>query len=281
MASFVEEPRDPKNVLVVDALNLAFRWKHASSPDRMPTGFVETVRSLAKSYDCGKIIVAADGSGGSTWRKLKHPGYKSSRKLKYQNQTEEEKQEAFEFFNYYEKTLEQLPENISTLRFPGVEADDIATFLVENKCKLDINSIWLITSDADWDLLIEEDVSRFSTVTRKEVTVDTWEHPVSREDYIWLKCLVGDKGDDVPGVDGVGPVRAAKLIEQYGSIFDLMDKLPLKGTAKYITNINAAKDSMMLAYELMDLRTFHEDAIGEQLQPLKEKLREIFPRYTV
>lgn len=278
--SMVEEPRDPKNVLIVDALNLAFRWKHASSPDRMPVGFVETIRSLAKSYDCGTIIVAADGSGGSTWRKLKHPGYKSSRKTKYQNQTEEEKEEAQEFFNYYEKTLTELPKTIHLLRYPGVEADDIATFLVENKYKLDINSIWLITSDADWDLLIEEDVSRFSTVTRKEVTVDTWDHPVSAEDYIWLKCLVGDKGDDVPGVEGVGPVRAAKIIEQYGSIFDLIENMPLSGTAKYIANINKSKESMMLAYELMDLRTFHEDAIGEQLEPLKNKLREVFPRYT-
>ena len=52
-------------------------------------------------------------------------------------------------------------------------------------------------------------VSRFSTVTRKETTVDNWDehYDFPMEDYIY-KCLVGDKGDNVPGVQGVGPKRA-------------------------------------------------------------------------
>lgn len=276
MASFKDEPRDPKNVLIVDALNLAFRWKHASSPRAMPDGFVDTVRSLAKSYDCGRILIVADGKGGSKWRLEKHPLYKSTRKLSFAKQTEEEKKAAAEFFGYYEKTLSGVP--FPVIRYDGVEADDIAAFIVENKYTYDINSIWLITSDQDWDLLIEEDVSRFSTVTRKEVTVDNWEHPVNREDYIWLKCLVGDKGDDVYGVDGVGPVRAAKLIEQYGDVFDIVSALPLSGKAAYIQNLNNAKDTLLLGYELMNLREFHEEAIGDQLPKLKQQLSDIFAK---
>ena len=268
------EPKDPKNTLIVDALNLAFRWKHAGDPDDMPNGFVETVRSLAKSYDCGKIVIAADGPGGSKWRKELHPGYKSTRKLKHANETPEEKEEAARFFNAYEKTLAEMP--FPLLRFPGVEADDIAAYIVENKYELDINSIWLITSDADWDLLIEEDVSRFSTVTRKEVTFDTWEHPCAIEDYVHLKTLMGDKGDDIPGVEGVGPVRAAKLIEEYGSVFDIIAALPLSGKAKYIQTLNAAKVQLLHSYQLIDLRSFHEDAIGEQLPALRQRLQEIY-----
>lgn len=268
------EPRDPKNTLIVDAMNLAFRWKHAGDPEDMPNGFVDTVRSLAKSYDCGKIIIAADGPGGSKWRKELHPGYKSTRKIRHANETPEEKEEAARFFNYYEETLKQLPFPI--LRYPGVEADDLAAYIVEKKYDLDINSIWLISSDADWDLLIEEDVSRFSTVTRKEITFDTWEHPCTIENYVHLKTLIGDKGDDIPGVEGVGPVRAAKLIEQYGSVFDIIAALPLKGTAKYIQKLNAAKDQLLLSYQLIDLRSFHEDAIGEQLPALQRALEEIY-----
>lgn len=165
---------------------------------------------------------------------------------------------------------------VPLIRYDGVEADDIAAFIVENKCGLDINTIWLISSDADWDLLIEEDVNRFSTVTRKEITVDTWEHPVDRDQYIDLKTLVGDKGDDVPGVEGVGPVRAAKLIAEYGGVFDLIAALPLPGKAAYIQNLNKSADSMMLSYELMDLRSFNEDAIGDKLPALKEQLNALF-----
>ena len=49
------------------------------------------------------------------------------------------------------------------------------------------------------------------------------------EDYITYKCLVGDKGDNVPGVQGVGPVTAKKLILEFGSIeniYDNIDQIP-------------------------------------------------------
>jgi len=274
MASFKEEPRDPKNVLVVDALNLAFRWKHAGDPEDMPNGFQDTIRSLAKSYDCGRILVVADGIGGSTYRKNLHPGYKASRKLKYEKETPAEKEAAQRFFKAYEQTLAGLTEPL--IRYPGVEADDIATYIVENRVGMDINSVWLISSDADWDLLIEEDVSRFSTVTRKEITADNWDKPVDRDDFVHLKTLMGDKGDDIPGVEGIGPVRAAKLIAEYGSVFDIINILPLPGKASYIQNLNKSAEQMMLSYQLIDLRSFHEEAIGEHLPALKEQLNGLF-----
>lgn len=270
--SMVEEPRDPKNTLLVDALNLAYRWKIAGNDYELVSGFKDTVRSLAKSYDCGQIVILADG--GSTWRKSLHPGYKLSRKLRHENQTEAEKASSEDFFKTFQEALDKC--GYPVIKLGGVEADDIAAFIVENKYGLDINSIWLISSDKDWDLLIEEDVSRFSTVTRKETTFDNWEYPVSIENYVHFKTLVGDDGDDIPGVDGVGPKRAADLIEQYGSVFDIIGNLPLKGTAKYIANLNASEESMMLAYQLIDLRSFHEDAIGDKLPELKQKLNTIY-----
>ncbi len=270
--SYRSEPRDPKNTLVVDSLNLAYRWKIGGNDYALPSEFKDTINSLAKSYDCGKIIVLADG--GSSWRKGLHPGYKLTRKLKFENQTAAEKQDSEDFFKYYQEALDKCGHPV--VRFPGVEADDIAAYIVENKYRLDINSIWLISSDKDWDLLIETDVSRFSTVTRKEITFDTWEYPVSIEDYVHFKVLTGDPGDDIPGVDGVGPKRATELIEQYGSIFDIIGNLPLKGTAKYIQNLNVSKDTMLLSYQLIDIRSFYKDAIGEHITKLESILDDIY-----
>tara|TARA_R110002167_G_scaffold50142_4_gene146277 strand:+ start:3518 stop:4306 length:789 start_codon:yes stop_codon:yes gene_type:complete len=259
----------------VDGLNLAFRWKHSRKPEDMVFDFTSTIKSLARSYDCGQIIVLCDA--GSDWRRSIHPGYKSTRKAKFADQDDKEKQESEEFFEFYERALFRCREaDIPTIRLKGVEADDIAAYIVENKYELDINTIWLISSDRDWDLLIEEDVSRFSTVTRSEMTMETWDYPCSTEDYISYKTLVGDKGDDIPGVDGVGPVKASQLIEKYGSIFDIIASMPIPGTAKYIANLNASADQMLLSYELMDLRSFNEVAIGDQLESLKEQLGEIY-----
>jgi 5'-3' exonuclease len=269
----IEEPKDPKNTLIVDGLNLAFRWKHAGNVYDMPFGFEDTIKSLAKSYDCGKIVVLADG--GSAWRKSIHPGYKMTRRLKHENDTPEEKEASQEFFGYYEKTLQKC--KFPVIKLAGVEADDIAAFMVEHKYELDINSIWLISSDKDWDLLIEEDVSRFSTVTRKETTYDNWDYPVSIEDYVHFKTLMGDKGDDIPGVEGVGPKRAADLISEHGGIFDIIAKMPFKGKAKYIQALNEAKDQLLLSYQLIDIRSFWSDSIGDKIPELKQKLSEIYP----
>lgn len=269
-----EEPRDPKNTLLVDALNLAFRWKHAGDPFKMPNDFSDTVASLAKSYDCGTVIVLADG--GSAWRKSLLPTYKSTRRAQAEAASADEKLLAKQFFEFYDETLAKC--KFPVIKLPGVEADDIAAYIVENKYTYDINSIWLISSDRDWDLLIEHDVSRFSTVTRKEITMDTWPHEVPPEQYIDFKVLTGDKGDDIPGVDGVGPKRAQSIIEEYGSIFDIVGQLPLPGKSKYIQNLNQSKDKLLLGHQLMDLRTCCVEAIGEQMPNLLEQLGNIYGR---
>lgn len=249
--------------LVVDALNLAFRWKHQGRTD-FRYEYQRTVESLAKSYDCENLIIAADW-GSSTYRKGLYPEYKQNRKDKFAEQTEEEK-EAFEaFFEEFESSLEVLAEEgYTVLRYKGVEADDIAAHLVKHKNKYGFEYIWLISSDRDWDLLIQENVGRFSYVTRKEVTMNNWhEHyPVSPAEYISLKCLTGDKGDNVPGIEGIGPKRAEQLIREYGSAMDLYDVLPINSKYKFIQKLNENAEQLLINYELMDLLTYCDDAIG-------------------
>ena len=73
---------------------------------------------------------------------------------------------------------------------------------------------------------------------------------------------MGDKGDNVPGVSGVGPVRATKLLQEYGSVMDICDAIPLPGKYKYIEAVNANHDQLMTNIELMDLKTYCQEAIG-------------------
>jgi len=254
---------NPKNTMVVDALNLAFRWKHQGRND-FRYDFLQTVQSLAISYKSKKIIITADW-GSSTYRKALDPEYKADRKEKFKDQTEQEKIAFEEFFDEYESTLKLLSEHYTVLRYKGVEADDIAAHLVRYKEQYEFENIWLISSDRDWDLLIADDVSRFSYVTRKETTMENWfEHyDVEPEKYISLKCLQGDKGDNVPGIPQIGPKRASGLLEQYDSAMDIYDAIPLEGKYVYIKNLNDSGDRILLNYELMDLMTYCDDAIGE------------------
>ena len=253
---------DSGTALVVDALNLAFRWKHQGRTD-FRHDYVAVVKSLANSYNCGNIIITADW-GSSSYRKEILPEYKQNRKDKYATQTEEEKQAFIDFFEEYEETLELLAEEYQVLRFKGVEADDLAAHLVKRKKDYGLEDVWLISSDRDWDLLIQDGVSRFSYVTRKEVTIDNWSdhYNVTPEEYISFKCLTGDKGDNVPGISGIGPKRAEGLIKDYGDAMTIYDNIPLSGSYKYIQELNANAEVLLKNYELMDLVTYCDEAIG-------------------
>ena len=272
--SFLKQfEKDAGSTLVVDALNLAFRWKHQGRTD-FAQDYVGTVQSLAQSYNCEKIIITAD-QGSSSYRKNLDPGYKQNRKDLRDKQTEEEAKAFREFFQEYEKTLAALENHYPVLRYEGVEADDIAAHLVKFKGHYGLDKIWLISSDRDWDLLISDTVSRFSYVTRKEVTKDNWSdhYDVSMEEYISLKCLTGDKGDNVPGIPGVGPKRAQGLIEQFGDAMSVYDAVPLSGSYKYIQNVNLHAEQILKNYELMDLITYCDEAVGvDNINDIEEKL---------
>ena len=262
MATFTQEVKPDSNMMIVDCMNVAFRWKH-SGATKFVEEYIATVMSLAKSYNAGTIIAAADW-GGSSYRKTLFPEYKANRKELVEKQTSEEKEASRKFFDEYERVLEALDKHprIQLFRYQGVEADDIAAYLVSRLHDYGFDQAWLISSDRDWDLLVGPHVSRFSTVTRKEVTLDTWDYPVTPEQYISYKVLMGDSGDNIPGIPGVGPKRAAAIIEQYGSAMDIYDACPLPGKQKFVQAVNDNRDQIPLNYELMDLISFCQEAIG-------------------
>jgi len=277
MVSFIDTMMEPNNnALIVDSLNLAFRWKHNGDRD-FRHSMVKTVQSLAQSYECSRVIITGD-QGKSSMRLEESPEYKGNRKDLYKDQTEAEKEDIRLFFEEYEAALTLLSKKYPIIRKDKVEADDLAAYICKHRVRLGIDNIWLISSDKDWDLLINENVSRFSTVTRKESTFYNWAEfynfPI--EKYISFKVLTGDKGDNVPGIAGIGPVRASALLEQYDSAFDIYDSMPLEGTYKFIQSLNESGDLILTNYKMMDLLSYCEDAIvhpGHSLTELDESIK--------
>ena len=270
--SSLGDPAPIGNLLIVDGLNIAFRWKHQGVLD-FKYDYARTIESLAKSYNAGTIIITADG--GSSYRKAILPEYKANRKEKYAEQTPQEEKEFAMFMAEFSNTLTLLKEKHTVLQFKGVEADDIAAYISMNLDKFNFDECWMISSDRDWDLLINDRVSRFSTVTRKETTVHNWDehYDFEIEDYITFKCLTGDKGDNVPGIPGVGPKRAVQLMEQYGTVFDIYDSCPIEGKYKYIQSLNENAEQLLMNVELMDLVTYSEEAIGkDNIQVINEEI---------
>ena len=263
------QTRDENRILVVDALNLGFRWKHQNRTD-FSEDYIKTVNSFATSYKCGTVIITCD-KGSSRYRKDIYPEYKMDRKERYEKQTDQEKQAFVQFYDEMHYTLRCLEETCIVLQYDGVEADDIAAYLSAN---LIADQVWLISSDRDWDLLIKDNVSRFSYVNRTETTLENWRdtHEFSIEDYITVKCLTGDSGDNIPGIPGIGPKRAATLVSDYGTLFDIYNACPINSKYKYIQSLNEHKEVLLRNFEIMDLLAYTNEAIGkENILDMQEK----------
>jgi len=255
------------NLLLIDGLNLAFRYKFANKKDFAPL-YVKTVQSLAKSYDAKKVVILGDG--GSSYREALYPDYKANRKVLRAKQTQQEADDFKNFLDEFGVAFELLGLDYDTFRFKGVEADDIAAYIVK-EYKNDFEHTWMCSSDADWDLMVADNVSRFSYTSRKEITVENWDthYDYAPEQHISIKVLMGDKGDNVPGVEGIGAKRANLILKDYDTAYDVYANLPIDSKYKYIQNLNSFNEKLLLNYELMDLMTYCDEAIG------KENLKEI------
>lgn len=269
--------QDADTILVVDALNFAFRWKHKKAKN-FAADYVRQINSLATSFGATKILICAD-KGKSSYRKGLYPEYKANREEKYKDQSDEERDEFMEFLEDYEATLSLLQESYPILRYQGVEADDVIAYICQKKRPE--TKVWIISSDKDLNQLVSPTVSRWTYVSAKvkEITWDSFEEAAgcSFDDFVSVKVLQGDSGDNVPGVPGVGIKRAVSLIGQYGSAYDIYDNLPLSGNQVYIKNLNEFGDQILLNYELMDLE-FSAEALGEEN---RQAVLEVMEQYEI
>jgi 5'-3' exonuclease len=249
------------NTLIVDGLNLAFRYKH-NKTKKFASEYMSLIQSLANSYKANKVIILGDG--GSSYRKGIYPEYKANRKELIEKQTEQEREEFEEFLKDFDDTLKLLETCYTTIKFIGVEADDIAAYITKHYAEA-LEHVWLVSSDKDWDLLVDYNVSRFSYRTRRETTLDTWNqhYTYKPEQHISIKVLTGDSGDNIHGVPQIGIKRAETLLNNYGNAFDVYDNLPIDSHYKYIKNLNEFGDKLLLNYELMDLLSYCDEALGE------------------
>jgi len=74
------------------------------------------------------------------------------------------------------------------------------------------------------------------------------------------RIIEGDKGDNIIGIEGIGPKRAQGLAKEYHTLDNLLAALPLKGRAKYIQNLNAGKERLIRNENLINLK-YCTDAI--------------------
>lgn len=263
MAQEFLQPRE--GLLLVDSLNFCFRYKQRKGT--YAADFIRDIRGFAASFKCREVIILSDRYG-SKYRKELYPEYKANRKKI--NQSEEDKADFKEFIEEYNRTLEMCKELFKVVILEGVEADDVIAYLCNTKAR-EFKHLMILSTDKDLNQLVTHKVSRFSYITRKETNMDNFEEQNNclPEEFILVKCLQGDTGDNIPGVAGIGAKRACNLVRDCPDIQILIESLPLEGKQKFIQNLNNSRELLELNYKLMDL-TEHVILTEEEIQHIED-----------
>jgi DNA polymerase-1 len=256
LADVENQKTQPKSLLLIDGNNLAYRWLQRKNYNNFKDDYLRTIESLAKSYNAKRTIVCFD-FGKSYYRMEILDTYKGNR---IKPQEEEEQKHYEEFFACLNDIPNILP--YQTLKFRGLEADDIITFLTQNVSP-NYEHTWIVTSDRDMFQLLSDKISIFNIFSKKEIDIAYFleTYNLKPEEYLFSRILEGDKSDNILGVEGIGPKRAQQLAKEYKTLDMLISSFPLKGKAKYISNLNSSKEKLLLNEQLISLKKYNQKVI--------------------
>jgi DNA polymerase-1 len=145
--------------------------------------------------------------------------------------------------------------NIPYLKQEGFEADDIIGTIATRASK-EGYKVKIVTGDKDFAQLVDKNVEvvnpRDNSIWTPEYVSEKWGVPP--ELIIDLLGLMGDASDNVPGVPGVGPKTAVKLINEHGGIFDIYEKLDNIKNPKLRAKLEENREQALLSRELVTIK---------------------------
>ena len=203
----------------------------------------------------------------------------------YKGQRKPTPSELSEQFPLARRLLEAM--NITVLETDGYEADDIiGTFAVHAPKEAEII---IVTGDKDELQLLDERVKVYFT-KRGISDIKTYDVAAFAEDYeglepkqlIDLKGLMGDSSDNIPGVPGVGPKTALKLIGEYGSVENVLENIDQISGKSLKEKLADNKEAALLSKKLatiftevpveLELDKYELKAMSDAARPLMQEL---------
>ena len=271
----MSEEKDP--IILVDGSSYLYRAYHALPPltnsKNQPTGAIKGVISMIKKilidHPESPLAVVFDAKG-KTFRHDMYSEYKANRPPMPEDLVQQ--------IEPIHKIISLM--GIKLIMIPGVEADDVIGTLAEQARQKKLNAV-ISTGDKDMTQLVCENVSVVNTMSgelldESGVLKKFGVGPELITDYL---ALIGDKSDNVPGVDKVGPKTAVKWLNEYSDIEGVKENSESIG-GKVGENLRSSIEMLDLAHELVKIKTDVELELGiedlARLEPDTEKLTEIY-----
>ena len=263
-----------KTLLLIDAYAMIYRAYYAFiRAPRMNSrgentsaifGFVVTLEDLIKRIKPTHMAVAFDPAG-PTFRHEAYEQYKAQR------------QETPEDIRWAVPRIKQLLEamNIPVLDVPGYEADDVIGTLA-HKAEENGFEVYMATPDKDYGQLVTENIwmyrprhtGGFEKLGPQEVCEKYG--LTHQSQVIDLLGLMGDSSDNIPGCKGVGEKTAVQLLQQFGSIENLLANTDqLKGALQ--RKVQEQVEDIRFSYFLATIKTDVPIEFDEQALVCQEK----------
>ncbi len=248
-----------KTLTIIDTFGFFFRNYYAlpqlkskkGFPTGLLTGFINFIATLNKEHGTDYLLFALDSKEKGV-RKEIDPNYKANRPTPP------------------EDLLAQLPvaiELIEKMGFPkmevgGYEADDIIAALVECAKKRNIK-VKIVSHDKDLYQLIDDGkVVIYDPLKKVEIDEEACieKYGVSPSKIPDFLALVGDSADNIPGVKGIGPKGASKLLKEFGSLEEIYKNIDSVSNPRTKKLLQEGKESAFLSKKLA---TLYHDILPE------------------
>ncbi len=277
-----------KTLYLLDGMALAYRAHFALIRSPIYTskgfnssaifGFTGTLIELVTKKQPSHLAVVFDTSA-PTARHILHPEYKAQR--------EAMPEDLAAAMPHLSRVAEAF--GIPVLKMDGYEADDIIGTLAHRAEADGFDEVYMVTPDKDFGQLVTEKIKMYrpsrqgdgAEILGIDEILAKWD--IKRVDQVIdMLGLCGDVSDNIPGIPGIGPKTAAKLLKAYDNvdnIIDNVDKLKGKQQERVRDNAEQARLSKTLATIQLDVPV---DAEWDSLRldtPSKDKLVPLFAEF--
>lgn len=210
-------------LFLIDAMGLIYRAYYAMMKSPRFTskglntsaimGFTNMFYELLKNEKPTHVAVAFD-TGAPTFRHAEFQDYKANR--------EATPDDIIQAIPYIHKMLDAFC--VTQIGVDGYEADDVIGTLAKH-AEIEGFDVYMVTSDKDYGQLVSDNIKMFKPGKFGQPAEILGPNEICQkfgiqrpEQVIDILGLQGDSADNIPGVPGIGPVNAKKLLEKYDSI---------------------------------------------------------------
>lgn len=212
-------------------------------------GFTRTLWDIISNEKPSHLAVAFDLSG-PTFRHEQYADYKANREAQPEDITLA--------FPYIEKLIKAF--NIPIITKEAYEADDVIGTIAKQAAKEGF-TVYMVTPDKDYGQLVEEHIFMYKPSRQgngvdvlgpKEIT-ESW--GIKRVDQVIdLLGMMGDAVDNIPGIPGVGEKTAVKLLDQFDTLENLLERVD-EVSGKLKDKIIEFKDQALMSKQLATIDT--------------------------